>query len=317
MASATQNHPQAAVDAVLEPQGRRWDVLGRRSRAPWWFLVPGLALYAFVVLIPSARGVLLAFTDWNGINPTYEYIGFDNFKTLWETELVRDALFRTIIIAVAITIVQNLIGLALALGVNSNIKSRNLLRVFLFAPAVLTPVVVAFLWRNILAPEGAFNALLGAVGLDGLQQAWLGDSTYAMWAIVFIVVWQFAGYSMVIFLAGLQSIPNEIYEAAEVDGASRWSRFWNIERPLLAPAITINLMLSIIGGLKLFDQIYATTGGGPANSTENLSTLLYQYAFNSGRFSFAIAMAVVLTILVAIFAFGQFALLRRQERKMA
>ena len=118
MASATQNQPQAAVKAVVEPEGRKWDVLGRRSRAPWWFLVPALALYAFVVLIPSARGVLLAFTDWNGINPTYEYIGLENFTTLWETPLVRDALFRTIVIAIAITIVQNLIGLALALGVN-------------------------------------------------------------------------------------------------------------------------------------------------------------------------------------------------------
>jgi raffinose/stachyose/melibiose transport system permease protein len=269
------------------------------------------------VVIPSGRGVLLAFTDWNGINPTYEYIGFENFQNLWDTPLVRDAIVRTLVIAICITVVQNAIGLLLALGVNSNIKSRNFLRVFLFAPAVLTPVVVAYLWRNILAPEGALNALLGAIGLDSLEQAWLGDSDYAMWSVIGIVVWQFAGYSMVIFLAGLQSIPREIYEAAEVDGASRWSRFWHIERPLLAPAITINLMLSIIGGIKLFDQIYATTGGGPANATENLSTLIYQYAFNSGRFSFAIAMAVVLTILVAVFAFAQFALLRRAERRIA
>jgi raffinose/stachyose/melibiose transport system permease protein len=122
---------------------------------------------------------------------------------------------------------------------------------------------------------------------------------------------------MVIFLAGLQSITREIYEAADMDGARRWASFWHIERPLLAPAITINLMLSIIGGIKLFDQIYATTGGGPANSTQNLSTLIYRYAFNSGQFSFAIAMAVVLTILVGVFAFTQFAVLRRAERRMA
>jgi raffinose/stachyose/melibiose transport system permease protein len=308
--------PQSQPVAVAQTAPRR-DWLGRRSRAPWWFLVPALALYSFVVLIPSARGVMLAFTDWNGINPTYDYIGFDNFHRLWDTPLVRDALVRTIIIAIGITVVQNAIGLALALGVNSHIKSRNLLRVFLFAPAVLTPVVIAYLWRNILAPEGALNALLGALGLDSLQHSWLGDSDYAKWSIIGIVVWQYAGYSMVIFLAGLQSISTDIYDAAEVDGAKRWARFWHIERPLLAPAITINLMLSIIGGIKLFDQIYATTGGGPANATQNLSTLIYRYAFNSGQFSFAIAMAVVLTILVAFFAFGQFAVLRRAERRMA
>jgi raffinose/stachyose/melibiose transport system permease protein len=316
MASMT-SPPPVTVSPDKPRARRRFDLLGRRSPAPWWFLVPALTLYAFVVLIPSGRGIVLAFTDWNGINPTYDYIGLDNFQKLWDTPLVREALVRTVVIALCITVVQNVIGLALALGVNSNIKSRNLLRVLLFAPAVLTPVVVAYLWRNILAPDGAFNALLGTVGLDGLQHAWLGDSRYAMWSIIGIVVWQFAGYSMVIFLAGLQSIPREIYEAAEVDGASRWARFWRIERPLLAPAITINLMLSIIGGIKLFDQIYATTGGGPANATQNLSTLIYRYAFNSGQFSFAIAMAVVLTILVAILAFSQFALLRRAERRMA
>jgi raffinose/stachyose/melibiose transport system permease protein len=295
--------------------GRPRDFLGRRSRAPWWFLVPALALYAFVVLVPSGRGAILAFTDWNGISPTWEWIGLDNFVRLWETEVARESVVRTIIIALSIMIVQNAIGLLLALGVNSQIKSRNLLRVFLFAPAVLTPVVIAYLWRNLLAPTGALNALLDAVGLEGLQRQWLGDSDYAMWAIIGIVVWQFAGYSMVIFLAGLQSIPIDVHEAAALDGAGSVRRFISIDLPLLAPAITINLMLSIIGGIKLFDQVYATTGGGPANSTETLSTLIYRFAFSSGQFAFAIAIAVVLTVLVSIFAFAQYAILRRGERR--
>jgi raffinose/stachyose/melibiose transport system permease protein len=308
------SEPTAAAAARPRRWIRRIDRRGRRLHAPWWFLLPALALYTFVVLIPSARGVLLAFTDWNGINPSYSYIGFDNFSRLWETDLVREAMVRTIAMAIAITVVQNAIGLLLALGVNSHIKSRNVLRVFLFAPVVLTPIVTAYLWRNLLAPTGAVNALLDAVGLDWLEHAWLGDSTYAMWSVVLIVVWQYAGYSMAIFVAGLQNISQDIYEAAEMDGASRVRRFWYVERPLLAPAITINLMLSIIGGIKLFDQIYATTGGGPANSTHNLSTLIYRYAFSSGQFSFAIAMAVALTILVSIFAFAQFTVLRRAER---
>lgn len=295
--------------------GRVHRLLGGSSRAPWWFLLPALTVYAFVVLVPSVRGSVLAFTDWNGLNPTWEWVGMDNFARIWETEVARDAVVRTIVIAVSITVVQNAIGLLLALGVNTKIKSRNVLRVFLFAPAVLTPLVVAYLWRNLLAPTGAVNALLDAVGLGSLQRAWLGDSATAMWMIVGIVVWQFAGYSMVIFLAGLQSIPEEIYEAAALDGARSVRRFVSIELPLLAPAITINLMLSIIGGIKLFDQVYATTGGGPANSTETLSTLIYRYAFSSGQFSFAIAMAVVLTILVAVFAFAQYAVLRRGERR--
>ena len=279
--------------------------------------MPALVLYSVVVLIPSARGLVLAFTDWNGVTPSYNWVGLENFRTLWETELARSAVWRTIAIAIGITVVQNAVGLLLALGVNSHIKSRNALRVFLFAPAVLTPLVVAYLWRNLLAPTGGINALLGAVGLDSLQHSWLGDSSTAMWAVVGIVVWQFAGYSMVIFLAGLQSIPIELYEAAEIDGAKPVRRFWSIQLPLLAPAMTINLMLSIIGGIKLFDQVYATTGGGPANSTQTLSTLIYRYAFQNGRFAFGITLAVVLTALVAVFAVAQYAFLRRAEERVS
>jgi raffinose/stachyose/melibiose transport system permease protein len=131
---------------------------------------------------------------------------------------------------------------------------------------------------------------------------------------VLVVVWQFAGYSMVIFLAGLQSIPREIYEAAALDGTGPFRRFWYVVRPLLAPAITINLMLSIIGGIKLFDQVYALTGGGPGHATDTISTLIYKDAFTLGEFGYSIALAVVLTIIVAIASASQYAVLSRNER---
>ncbi len=133
--------------------------------------------------------------------------------------------------------------------------------------------------------------------------------------IVLVVVWQFAGYSMVIFLAGLQSVPKEIYEAAAIDGSGPVRRFWSIVRPLLAPAITINLMLSIIGGIKLFfDQVYALTGGGPGHATDTISTLIYKDAFTLGEFGYSIALAVVLTAIVAVASAGQYAVLSRNER---
>jgi len=132
--------------------------------------------------------------------------------------------------------------------------------------------------------------------------------------IVLVIVWQFAGYSMVIFLAGLQSIPREIYEAAALDGTGPFRRFWYVVRPLLAPAITINLMLSIIGGIKLFDQVYALTGGGPGHATDTISTLIYKDAFTLGEFGYSIALAVVLTAIVAIVSAGQYTVLSRNER---
>jgi len=174
--------------------------------------------------------------------------------------------------------------------------------------------VTAYLWRNLLGPDGAVNSLLAAVGLGSWQQDWLGDPQLALWSIVAVIVWQFSGYSMVIFLAGLQSVPQEIFEAAAMDGAGPARRFWSVTRPLLAPAFTVNLMLSIIGGIKLFDQVYALTGGGPGHATDTLSTLIYKDAFTLGEFGYSIALAVVLTAIVATVSTGQYVVLARNER---
>jgi raffinose/stachyose/melibiose transport system permease protein len=273
-----------------------------------------MALFAFVVLIPSARGVYYAFTDWDGLSPDFSWIGLGNFAEMLDDPDARQAIWHTLVIAVAITIIQNGFGLLLALGVNTMIKSRNVLRVFLFAPAVVTPIVTAYLWRNLLGPDGAVNSLLGAVGLGSWRQDWLGDPQLALWSIVGVIVWQFGGYSMVIFLAGLQSVPREIYEAAAIDGTGPVRRFWSVVRPLLAPAFTINLMLSIIGGIKLFDQVYALTGGGPGHATDTISTLIYKDAFTLGEFGYSIALAVVLTVIVAVASTSQYFVLARNER---
>ncbi|MEU8821555.1 sugar ABC transporter permease [Actinoplanes sp. NPDC048796] len=296
------NRPAARPAAVTRRSGRR-------TAPPWWFMLPALLLFAFVVLVPSARGIYYAFTDWDGLDPDFAVVGLRNFTDMLGDEDALQAIWHTVLIAVAITVIQNGIGLLLALGVNSLIKTRNFLRVLLFAPAVVTPIVTAYLWRNLLGPDGAVNAVLGPWGRD-----WLGDPGLALWMIVVVVVWQFAGYSMVIFLAGLQSIPREIYEAAAIDGTGPVRRFWSIVRPLLAPAITINLMLSIIGGIKLFDQVYALTGGGPGHATDTISTLIYKDAFTLGEFGYSIALAVVLTIIVAIFSAAQYGVLNRNEK---
>ncbi|MFG2951670.1 carbohydrate ABC transporter permease [Streptomyces adustus] len=286
-----------------------------RQRAPWWFVLPALAFFAFVVLVPSAQGGWWAFTDWDGISPVKHFVGLDQFRTLWHDQAARDAVGTTLLAAIGITIVQNAIGLLLALGVNAHLKSRNILRVLFFAPAVITPVVTAYLWKYLYAPEGAINALLKAVGLGFLRQDWLGDPDVALWSVVAVVVWQFAGYSMVIFLAGLQSIPQEIYEAAAVDGAGPVRRFWSVIRPMLAPAITINLMLSVIGGLKLFDQVWVMTQGGPGGATDTLSTVIYKQAFQFNKYGYSIAMGLVLTLFVIVVSGLQYGYLSRQEKK--
>jgi raffinose/stachyose/melibiose transport system permease protein len=286
----------------------------RRAAPPWWFVAPAMVLFAFVVLVPSVRGVYYAFTDWDGLDPTFSFVGLRNFADMLDDPDALRAVWHTLLIAVAITVLQNGAGLLLALGVNTLIKTRNVLRVLLFAPAVITPIVTAYLWRNLLGPDGAVNSLLGAAGLVSWRQDWLGNPRLALWMIVLVIVWQFAGYSMVIFLAGLQSIPREIYEAAAIDGTGPVRRFWFVVRPLLAPALTVNLMLSIIGGIKLFDQVYALTGGGPGHDTDTISTLIYKDAFTLGEFGYSVALAVVLTAVVALASATQYAVLSRNEK---
>jgi raffinose/stachyose/melibiose transport system permease protein len=276
-------------------------------------MIPAFVLYAYVVLIPSTRGAGYAFTDWTGLGSSMRFTGLENFRRMLSDAAVRDALRQTILITLVITVVQNAIGLLLALGVHSRIKSRNLLRVLLFAPAVMTPVVTAYLWRYMYAPDGAVNTALHSVGLGGLRQDWLGNPDLALWSVAVIVIWQFSGYSMVIFLAGLLSVPQELHEAAGVDGASPLQRFRHITRPLLAPAITINLMLSLIGGFKLFDQVYVTTGGGPGGTTETLTTLIYKNAFQYGEFGYSTAIALVLAVIVATISAVQYRGLQGQK----
>jgi raffinose/stachyose/melibiose transport system permease protein len=292
------------------PRRRRF-VGVAQSKALLLLAIPGLLFYGFAVIVPSIRGAVLAFTNWDGLSQNYDFVGFANFVRIFTTDSSLDALKMTLIFAFAITVLQNGIGLLLALGVNSGLKSRNILRVLFFAPVVITPVVVAYLWKFMLTPNGAVNSLLGGIGLGDAAPSWLGDPFWASFSIVMMVVWQHAGYSMVIYIAGLQSIPQELNEAAAVDGAGAWRRFWSVTWPLLAPATAINVMLTIIGGLKMFTEVFVLTAGGPGGSTETLSTLLYKSAFQFNEFGYGIALALVLAAVVAFFSVGQQRLSKR------
>lgn len=284
---------------------RRWAIV---------FVLPAMFFYGFVVLIPSLRGILFAFTDWSGFSPDKKWIGLDQFKKVFENSDSSGALKHTIFIAVGITVLQNLIGLLIALGLHSRIKTKNLLRTLFFAPAIVAPVATAYLWQYMYAPTGPINSLLSKIGLSSVSQDWLGNPDIVLWSIIIVIIWQFAGYSMVIYLAGLEGVPREIVEAAEIDGANYWKRFWFVVRPFLYPAITVTLMLSIIGGFKLFDQVYILTGGGPGQASQTISTLMYRNAFQFGEFAYSTALAVLLTLIVAVFSSVQYFVLTKSDK---
>jgi raffinose/stachyose/melibiose transport system permease protein len=278
------------------------------------FLLPALIFYVFVVIAPSFQGVKFAFTDWSGFTQGYNWAGLTQFRRVLADTDTRSALSHTFVIAIGVTIFQNLVGLLLALGLFSKVKSRNLLRTLFFAPAVVAPVATAYLWQYMYAPTGPINSLLETLGLQSLIRDWLGDPSIVLNSIIVVVIWQFAGYSMVIYLAGLEGVPKEMIEAAEIDGANYLQRFWFVVRPFLYPAITVTLMLSIVGGFKLFDQVFILTGGGPGVASQTISTLMYRNAFLFGEFAYSTALAVLLTIFVSIFSAIQYFLISRIDK---
>ncbi|WP_442575360.1 carbohydrate ABC transporter permease [Microbacterium sp. F51-2R] len=284
----------------------------RRSGNLWTlpFLLPAGIFVAAIVLIPSAMGVVYAFTDWTG-GPGWSWVGLANFERMLNDQLARDALWHTLALTAMTTIAMNVLGILFALGLNSRIRAKTLLRVIFFAPVVVTPVIVANLWKYIYLPDGPLNELLRALGLDELATSWLGNSDTALGAIAVIVIWQFTGIAMVIYLAGLQNVPTELLEAAQLDGAGAFKRFWYIVLPQLRPALVIVSMLTIIAGLKIFDQVWVTTQGGPGSATATLSTAQYQVTFLIGNFAYGAAFAVALSVLAVVAALLQQVVARR------
>jgi raffinose/stachyose/melibiose transport system permease protein len=286
-----------------------------RRRVPWPFVVPALALYAFIIIVPSAQGVTLSFTNWDGLSKTRNWIGLGNYKNLITDPIERAVVIRTIEMAVAVTVLQTAVGLALALALNGKVRFTNVYRSLFFAPVVITPLVTAFLWKFMLGNGGPVNMLLSDVGLKSLQRPWLGEPRTAFWALVLIIVWQFSGLSMAIFLAGLQGVPPEILDAAEMDGASPLARFRYVTWPMLRPAFTVNSLLILIIGMKIFDQVWVITQGGPGGSTDTIATTMYRQAFVLGKFSYGVTLAVALTIVVAVVCTAQYLLVLRAREK--
>ncbi|MFC5405362.1 carbohydrate ABC transporter permease [Cohnella soli] len=266
------------------------------------FLVPALVLYCVFFIYPSVGSLYYSFTDWTGLSKEIDYVGFRNYVRIFSDEALIDAITNTVLLVVIVTVVQNVFALALAEALNGNIKLRKLLRTVFFLPAVISTLAVGFIWSYLYNPiDGIINALLKSIGLSALAQDWLGNPDTALYAIMFIMIWQNVGYSMVIYLSGLQSISESYYEAASIDGANYAQKFKHITFPLIGPAITINVVLCVIGGMKTFDVIYATTGGGPGYSTETFASILFRKAFSGmAEFGYGSAIAVVLFVVILI-----------------
>jgi raffinose/stachyose/melibiose transport system permease protein len=286
---------------------------GGPRRVPWVLAVPAVAFLVAFHFIPAVAGGWYAFTDWNGVSASADWVGLRNFRQIFDSSDTRGALFHTLELAGSFVVLVNVMGLALALGLNRGVKSRNVLRSLFFAPVIVSPLAVAYIFQYVFDYGGPLNKFLGWVGLDSWQRPWLGDPHWALWTILVVLVWQFSGLTMVIYLAGLQGIPQELDEATAVDGATLWMRFRRVTLPLLAPAITVNVTLTLIFGLRVFDQVLGLTGGGPVDATETLATQVYKQTFAYGRFGYGAALALMLAGLISIMAISQALILRARE----
>lgn len=220
---------------------------------------------------------------------------------------------NTVIFAIVTTIFKNVIGFSMALALNKGFKTRNFLRTIFFFPVMLSPLIIGLVFKSIYNPEyGVINEALRAIGLDGITRDWLGNTATALAAVIAVEIWRLVGQNMVIYIAGLQAISEDYLEAADIDGASKWQKLRYVIIPEMIPSITINLVLNLIAGLKVFDLVFVLTNGGPARVTEVLNTLVYK-EYSSGRYGFSTALGFIMFIFTCIVAFSVLKAMSREE----
>lgn len=283
---------------------------GRRaSLRPEWivgalFLAPAFLVYVTVIVYPLLYSSWLSLFDWDGISPTKRFVGFENYVTLWSANRVFWIALKNNALWTAVAlVVPTSLGLALALLLNGKLVARGFWRGVFYFPAILSLSICGLIWTWIYHPTlGFLNQFLGWIGLESLQRAWLSEPSIALFAVMVAAAWHNTGLPMLLYLAGLQTIPREIIEAAEVDGASRIQRFRYVIWPMLKDTTFVVLAITFINSLKVYDVVYVMTFGGPANQTQVLGTWMYFLTYNFNRIGLGTAIAVVLFGLTLIFA---------------
>jgi raffinose/stachyose/melibiose transport system permease protein len=288
--------------------------MSKRNVAFYFMTVPAMLFFFMFHTFPALQGIYYSLTDWNGYRPTYNFIGLKNYLLLFKDENVLHSYLFTFKYAIVTTILVNALSLLIALGLNSKIPFRNFFRAVYFLPNILSILIVGFI----------FNYLFGHVipelgkkwGISFLSTNILGNEKWAWIGIVIVAVWQSIAFNTILYLAGLQTIPEELYEAASMDGAGKWRQFWSITFPLIAPFFTINMVLAMKNNLNVFDHVVAMTGGGPGRATESIAMLIYQGGFTGGEFAYQSANAVIFLLVIMAITFVQLKFLQKREMEM-
>lgn len=268
-------------------------------------MLGAIALYFVFIVLPGFMGIAYSFTDWNSYSTDINFVGLDNFKTILSgSENYLKYIGNTLFFTGYTILLKTIIGLFLALLLNYGVRRlSHLYRVIIYLPVVLPTIAVGLVFRSVLNPRnGILNEFFRSVGLDVLAQQWLVNPQIAMLSVIGVDTWKGVGYIMVILIAGLQTIPQEYYEAAEIDGAGAFARFRYVTLPLLVPALTVVTVLNLLYGLRVFDIVYVLTGGGPGYSTDVVFTAVFD-EFSKGRYGVGTALSSVLFIVMTIAGF--------------
>jgi raffinose/stachyose/melibiose transport system permease protein len=282
---------------------------------PYVFMSPAILLLLFVYGGPIIAVFLLSLTDWNGISRTMNFIGLDNFIALASEKGFSISLQNTFLFLILTMVFQNLLALLMAVLLNSTLFGKSFFRTLFFLPSTISIVAIGLIWTLIFDPiNGPIVYVANALGWESLANIkWLGNPDIVMYSIAFVNIWQWAGWNMVVYIAGLQSIPAESYESASIDGASFFAKLKYITIPMLAPAITINVVMTTIGGLKVFDLPFVMTGGGPGRASETLAMTIINNSFSLNKMGYGSAMSLILFILILLVTLIQNKVLSRAE----
>jgi ABC-type sugar transport system permease subunit len=299
--------PAASRDRAATPRRR-----ARRQDHPAWFLIPALVVLVVFFFVPTLFNFIYAFTNWSSFHSDIGFVGLDNFAALFGNGSLLNDLRITLVYAVLVAVFQNLFGLVLALVLERDTRINRFARVAFFVPVVMSALAVGYIFQALLKPEGGLNQILSFVSGQHVTIAWLGSTSWTIVVVALIHAWKWMGLSMLIYLAGLKTINEDILEAARLDGASWWTTFRSVRFPLLAPAVTFNVATALLGSMNGFDIVQATTAGGPGGTTELLNIFIFR-TFGQGLFAQATTMSLSLFLMVTILAFPVIYVLRRRE----
>ncbi|MFA9458427.1 carbohydrate ABC transporter permease [Halalkalibacter sp. AB-rgal2] len=288
-------------------------MIKKKPSVYFFMVIPALLLFFSFHTLPVLQGIFYSFTNYRGYG-NWDFVGFRNYMNVFSDSRIYNAYFFTFKFAIVSTILVNIISLIIALGLNAKIKFHKTLRGIYFMPNILSILIVGFIFNFIFAvfiPNIAEN-----LGITALTTSILGSRDHAWIAIVIVAVWQAAAFNTILYLAGLSTIQQDLYEAASLDGANSWMKFWKVTFPLIAPFFTINMVLAMKNFLMVFDHVVALTGGGPGRSTQSISLLIYEDGFSGGQFALQSANAVIYFIIIVTISIIQIRVLQKREVQM-